>query len=183
MPQASAFDRHFSAEEQRNLAAWLDANPHVTVDDFHALLSERGLTVARSTAGEAKRRIECLGETATGRPREGRRAMDALADDTRKRGRQASGSRALIEMTRTLLFEFQSAMLDADEAMDVEALQRMLRGLHDLMKAAHHNQVAGEALRREIHAKVVDEVVEEARRKGLSAEGAAHIRAKYEGAT
>ena len=103
MPGASAFDRHFSAEEQRNLAAWLDANPHVTVDQFRDMLADRGLAVARSTAGETKRRIERLGE----RLREGRRAMDTIAatlegqDDTQR-------SRTLIEMARSLLFDFQS---------------------------------------------------------------------------
>ena len=144
MPSASAFDRHFSPDEQRSLARWLDDHPHITVDAFRELLAERGLLVARSTAGEAKRRLERVGE----RLREGNRMMDTIAEGLEGKD-DSQRFRALLEMGRSLCFDFQMAALESDDAMEVADLQKLTRGLHDLMKAAHHNQVAGEAGRKE----------------------------------
>lgn len=176
MPAASAFDRHFSAAEQSKLAAWLDENPHVTVDAFREMLAERGLLVARSTAGETKRRIERLGE----RLREGRRMMDTLATTLEEAG-DSQRSRALLEMGRTLIFEFQSAALETGAVMDVDDLQKLMRGLHDIMKAAHHNQVAGEAARTEAKREAADAAEGAMKSAGLSSDTVAAIRAAIQG--
>ena len=156
MPSASAFDRHFSPEEQANLAAWLDRNPHMTVDAFRELLAERGLDVARSTAGATKKRVEQLGL----RMRESRVSMDAIteslegADDSQR-------SRALIEMGRTLLFEFQAAAIARGEPLDSREVRETSESIERLMKAARQNQLAGEAARAESYAalaRAVDEI-------------------------
>ena len=136
MGQPSLFDQHFSPAEQAKLAAWLDGNPAMSVDDFRALLAERGLEVARSTAHKEKRRIEDLGR----RMRNSRMAMDSLAEGLEGKN-DSKRSRALIEMARTIVFEFQESLLErGGEALDAKDVARLGRLLKDLMMAGRYNQ-------------------------------------------
>ncbi len=135
MPSPSLFDQHFSPAEQAKLAAWLDENPAMSVDDFRALLAERGLEVGRTTAHKEKRRIEDLGR----RLRTSRHAMDALAEGLEDKD-DSKRSRALIEMARTIVFEFQEALLERQGSLDAKDVARLGRLLKDLMMAGRYNQ-------------------------------------------
>ncbi|MCY4431579.1 MAG: DUF3486 family protein [Rhodospirillales bacterium] len=178
MPQKSEFDRHFSPAEQAKLAVWLDEHPHVSVDDFRETLAARGLAVGRSTAGREKKRIEDLGH----RMRRSRQAMDALAEGLEDRD-DSQRSRALIEMARTILFQFQDAVLAREEGeVSAKELADFSRSLKDIMSAARLNQDFTDHERRKATTEAAERGAQEMARHGLSADTASAIRAAIEGA-
>ncbi len=177
MPRRALIDRHFSAEEQSSIAAFLDANPTISVDDFRALLRERGAELSRSTAHAAKRKLEAMG----GRLRESRRMMDAIATDLEGED-ESRRHRALLEIARTLCFEFQQALLDGDAStLKAGDLAHLGRSLKDLMQAARLDQDYAARLVEQATKRAAQAAGQQARKLGLSEEGAASIRAFVEG--
>lgn len=179
MPQISAFDRHFSQAEQAKLAAWLDANPAISVDDFRELLAERGLQVGRTTAHKEKKRIEDLGRQL----RQSREQMDALAEGLEDRDDSKRG-RALLELARTLTFKCQAALVGREDGeISPKEVREINVSLHNLFKAMRDNQ---EFAVQEERRKAVDEAADRAgkamAKRGLSGDTAAAIRAAIEGA-
>jgi len=178
MAQASAFDRHFSRAEQHKIAAWLDENPAMSVDDFHALLAERGLAVGRSTAHREKRRLEKMGE----RLRRSQDLMESIGETLSGKSDTAR-MRAMVEATRTLVFELQEAMLDREEVeADAQEMMFLTSAVERVIKAARQIQQFGEAERRELLQATSERVDAVARNAGLSPDTAAAIRAAIEGA-
>lgn len=110
MPAPSKLDQFFSAEDQAKLARFLRENPTISVDDFRDLLSDKGLEVGRSTAHEYKRKIERIGE----RMRNARMLADSIGSDLKEAEGEGRRHRAMIEMTQTLLLEFQEKLLNGE---------------------------------------------------------------------
>ena len=135
MGTVSSLDRHLSSAEQDSLAAFFDEHPHISTDEVRRLLAERGVDVSRSTAHRYKQRLDEVGR----RLRQSRSAMDALAagledkDDSKR-------SRALLEMARTIIFEFQQGLLEQDGDLDPKDVARLGRLLKDVMMAGRYNQ-------------------------------------------
>ena len=172
MPQPSRFDQHFSQAEQAKLAAWIDENPTISVDDFRELLSERGLVVGRTTAFKEKRRIEKLGV----RLRRSRSLMDQISETLEGRD-DSSRMRAILEASRVLVFELQEAMLAREEVeVDAKELMMLNVAIKDLTAAARGNQQFGEAERRKVIEEAAEAVDKVAKRQALPADVAAALR-------
>lgn len=178
MPAPSAFDRHFSRAEQHKIAAWLDENPAMSVDDFHELLAERGLAVGRSTAHREKVRLQKMGE----RLRRSQDLMESIGESLQGKS-DTNRMRAMVEATRTLVFELQEAMLDREEvALDAEEMSFLTSAVDRVIRAARQIQQFGEAERRELLGAASEAAGTAARDAGLSPDTAALIRRAIEGA-
>ena len=160
----SAFDRHFSREEQAKLAAWLDGNPSVSVDDFRAMLAERGLEVGRSTAHVEKRKLGRLGE----RLRRTRDMRQQLVEMIGERD-DSEQARANIEMLSSLYFEFTESVMDQEDGqLDTRQLMELGRMLNDMTSAQHRNQKFAEAVRRQAREEAEQAASRAAKDLGLS---------------
>ena len=169
MPPPSRFDQHFSFDERAKLAAWLEQNPTMSVDDFHDHLAACGLEVARSTAGKEKQRLE---ETQR-RLRNSRSIMSAIdagldgQDDSKHR-------RALLEMMNTIVFDHQEVILNQNkDAVDSKDVARLAISVKNMLMAARYNQDFAQKereIRAAADAEAAEKVRNEATRLGLSGE-------------
>ncbi len=177
MAQASAFDRHFSRAEQHRIAAWLDEHPAMSVDDFHILLAERGLAVGRSTAHREKRRLEKMGE----RLRRSQDLMESIGETLGGKSDTAR-MRAMVEATRTLVFELQETMLDREEVQaDAQEMMFLTSAVERVIKAARQIQQFGAAERRELLAAASERAGAVAREGGGPEDIVEALRAMMEG--
>ena len=130
--------------------------------------------MSRPTAHRAKRKLEDMGR----RLRESRLLMEGMGAGLGLEEENRQG-RALLELLRTLVFEFQQALLKEGGAEGLESKDYAYLGrtVKDLMQAMRLNQDSAEravAAERERAVAVVS-------RAGLSADTAAAIRAAIEG--
>lgn len=177
MPQASRLDQHLSRAEQHKLAAFLDANPHITVDDFRDELAERGVPVGRSTAHREKRRLEKMGE----RLRRSQDLMESIGETLSGKSDTAR-MRAMVEATRTLVFELQEAILDREKVQaDAQEMMFLTSAVERVIKAARHIQKFGEDERRELLEAASDRADAVARKGGNAQDIIAALRAMMEG--
>ena len=177
MPRVSLIDGFLSAEEQAKLAAFLNAHPTLTVDDFRRELSGRGLEVSRPTAHRAKRKLEDMGR----RLRESRMLMDSIAGDVDELKSSRRG-RALIEVTRTLVFEFQQALLDGGAGdLAPRDFAFLTRTLKDLLQATSIDQDIGIKSAEQAKRRAAEAVSAEARKHGVSDAVIAALRGVVEG--
>ena len=177
MPRPSLLDAFLSAEAQAELAAFLAAHPAVTVDDFNDMLAERGLAVSRPTAGRAKRKLEDMGR----RLRESRMLMDSIGAGLEAEAGSRQG-RALLELLRTLMFEFQQALLKGKaEGLESKDFAYLGRTVKDLMQAARLDQDYLARLEEQATMRAANAADEAAARAGYSAETIAIVRAAIEG--
>lgn len=184
MPAPSKLDQFFSAEDQAKLARFIHANPAMSVDDFRDMLAEKGLDVGRSTAHEYKRKIGQIGE----RMRKAQMLADSIASDIDEAEGEGRRHRALIEMTRTLIFEYQEKLLNG-EAGDLDAKDFAFLGkaIKELAQGSRLSQdfeikIAEAAIRRTKDAAVeVVESIAKATEAGLSQETVEKIKARILG--
>ena len=172
MPQASAFDRHFSAADKAKLAALVDSNPHLTVDDWRALLAERGLDISRSAAHREKGKLERLGE----RLRRTRQMRQALVERIGDQD-DSEQMRGLIEMVSALGFEFAEAQFDGEGGdLDSKQLVELARMTDALSSASRRNQQFADAIRRQALEDAAEAVERTARTRAVPADVAAALR-------
>jgi hypothetical protein len=184
MPAASKLDQFFSAEDQAKLARFLHSNPTLSVDDFRDLLAEKGLDVGRSTAHEYKQKIGRIGE----RMRKSQMLADSIASDLDEAEGEGRRHRALTEMTRTLIFEFQEKLLEGEAGqLDSKDFAFLGKAIKELAQASRLSQdfeikIAEAATRRakEAAAEVVETVARSAD-AGLSKDTAEIIKAQILG--
>ena len=177
MPRVSTLDRHLSREAQAQLAAFLDTHPHTTVDQFREMLAAREVAIGRSAAGTAKQTLEAMGA----RLRQARLMMDSIAAGLDGEDESRHG-RALLEVARTLVFEFQQRLLDgAGDEMSAAEFAQLGRTLKDLMHAARLDQDFAQRIEAEARARAAAAAGGAAARLGLSGDTAAAIRAAIEG--
>ncbi|MXW85111.1 MAG: DUF3486 family protein [Boseongicola sp. SB0673_bin_14] len=164
--KSSAFDRHFSPADQAKLAAWLDQNPAMSVDDFHTLLAERGLKVSRATAHTEKQKLEKLGN----RMRRGRQWGQYIQESMA--GQDVSQTtRAMIEMVKTLGFELVESLIDAeDDRLDTGSLRDLAGAIDALTLAERRNQDYLAEVRREAKEEAEQEAANVAESLGISRE-------------
>jgi hypothetical protein len=173
MPAPSKLDQFFSAEDQAKLARFIHANPTMSVDDFRDMLSEKGLDVGRSTAHEYKRKIGAIGE----RMRKAQMLADSIASDLDEAEGEGRRHRALTEMTRTLIFEFQEKILNNEAGeLDAKDFAFLGKAIKELAQASRLSQDF-EIKLREMFAKEAREKLESGVAKGeIDAEAAARAR-------
>ena len=179
----SQLDAMFSREELVKLAQFLDENPRLGTDAFREALAERGLLVSRSTAHTYQRKLERIGL----RMRQSRLVLAGLSKELGSSAAQGREGRALIEMTRTLVYEYQEALLEGGgEGLEPKDFAHLGRALESLSKALNLNadfelkaREAAVAAERDRAAAAAGKAAAKA---GLSADTAAAIRAAIEGA-
>lgn len=137
MPVISQLDTHFSPEEQGKLARFLVTNPRLTVEGFRSLLAEKGLEVGRSTAHDYQKRIEALGE----RTRKSRTIAESLVRQLGDAAIEGQYGRALVEMARTLAFDFLEKILDGrGEELTPQEFAFLGKALKEMAQAARLDQ-------------------------------------------
>jgi len=191
MPKPSKLDRFFSHEEIIKLAQYLRENPSLTVDEFRDELADKGLDVHRSTAHEYQRKLTALGN----RMRQSKMMAESLVSELGNAANEGQYGRALVEMARTLVFEFQSKVLDGSAGdLDTKDFAFLGKALKELAQAARLDQdfemkvaeIRAEAERqvRAEAAKKLDAAAEEANNAGeagLSADRVAQLRREFLG--
>lgn len=177
MPQASSLDRHLSRAEQHKLAAFLDEHPHITVDDFREELARLGVPVGRSTAHREKQRLAKMGE----RLRRSQDLMESIGESLKGKS-DTNRMRAMVEATRTLVFELQEAMLDREEVQpDAQEMMFLTSAVDRVIGAARKIQQFGEAERRELLEAASERAGAAATKAGASTDLVAALRAAIEG--
>ena len=145
-------------------------------DDINAALERGGRPerVSRSAVGRATKAREGLLAA--------KRRQDALLEALRRHGPASDAMEGRLELIRTLLFDSASQALDADAPMEPAAVKDLASALLNVEKAGHLNdkRIAEAEARAKAEAGARGEKA--ARRQGLSADGAAAIRAAIEGA-
>lgn len=165
MPKTSQLDRFFSPEEQGKIAAYLNANPALTVDEFADHLAEKGLEVARSTAHDYQRKLSRMGAAM----KQSRMVSEALSRDLGDAAVEGEFGRVLIEIVRTLAFNASMAGLEEGaEGFDPQNIAFLAKAQKDLAHAAR--------LAQDFELKT-REIREDERRKAAAAAGKAAKRA------
>lgn len=131
MPRPSQLDRHFSQAEQIKLARFLNQNPVMSVDDFRDLLADKGLEVSRSTAHEAKQKLEAAGRHL----RESRMISETLSREMGDAAVEGEAGRVLVEIVRTLAFNIGVSSLDDGNELDPKALAYLAKATKDMAHA------------------------------------------------
>ena len=146
-------------------------------DDINAAL-ERGAReerVSRSAVGRAAQAREGLLAA--------KRQQDVLLDALQKNGPRSDAMEGRLELLRTLLFSSASqALHDPDQPLEPAGVKDLSAALLNVEKAGHlsDKRIAEAEARARTKAGATGE--QAARRQGLSAQGAAAIRAAIEGA-
>lgn len=187
MPKASQLDTHFSPVEQGKLAAFLNANPALTVDAFADMLADKGLEVARSTAHEYQRKLTQMGAAM----KQSRMVSEALSRDLGDAAVEGEFGRVLIEIVRTLAFNASMAGLEEGaEGFDPQNIAFLAKAQKDLAHAARLAQdfeMKVDEVRKNLandHAQKLEGALKDAEaegERGLSAERVAQLRRDFLG--
>ena len=145
-------------------------------DDCNAALERDGREerVSRSAVGRATKAREGLLAA--------KRRQDALLEALRQNGPPSDAMEGRLELIRTLLFDSASQALGDDAPMEPAAIKDISSALLNVEKAGHLNDQRIAEAEARARAKAGARGEQAARRQGLSAQGAAAIRAAIEGA-
>ena len=146
-------------------------------DDINAALERGGRPerVSRSAVGRATKAREGLLAA--------KRQQDVLLEALRKDGPPSDAMEGRLELIRTLLFKSASqALADPDAPMEPADVKHLAAALLNVEKAGHLNDQRIAEAEARARAQAGTRGEKAARRQGLSAQGAAAIRAAIEGA-
>ena len=184
MPQKSLVDILLTPEDRKSFDS-LIAEGRLSIDGLVDWLTERGYEISRSSVHRHSTRISAVAEQL----RQSRAVTDALAKELGDSAAQGEQGRLLVEMTRSMVFEFLSQTNEDGtmRVLDTKSFMMLGKGLAELSKAMRLDQDFEDKIAEKVAARVKAEAVEviekaaKANQKGLTRDTAEFIKAQILG--